>query len=414
MEEAAHRGWFASVPASELAVVEAAVAALDEGVMVHDGDGTVVALNRAALGLSDRPADALFGARAGAFPVPCRLEDGTPVDATNSPVLEVLRTASSQRDRRLLVEATDGSTRRVRASFHPLVRAGETRPYGVVTSFRDVSGPEELQRFSTQLRVLLEDPETIAYARSARGRMLLLSTRLAPDDVPEEWAERDRAALREHRLTLTEEELAGERFLMIRFPLLDEGGEAYALAAIAADITARARTAEQLAHDALHDPLTGLANRRLLRQHLDLAIARARRNKTTIAVLFLDVDGLKQINDRHGHGVGDEVLSQLAERLRATVRETDVLARAGDDDPLIARHGGDEFLLVLADVPDPDVALEAVTARLRGRIAEPFPVRGTALGVRASIGASVYPRDGADADALIRHADEQMYRAKRG
>ena len=412
MEEATHRGWFASVSRDELALVESAVAALDEGVMVHDGDGRVVACNRAAVAMSGQAPDALFGARAGAFPLPCRLEDGSPIDETNSPVLTVLRTGRAERDRLLGVTATDGTPRCVRASFHPLARSGE-RPWGVVTAFRDVSGPRELRRFSGQLDALLSDETTVAYARSTRGRVLLQSKRLEGHDLPAEWEVRDRGVLRDGATTLTEETLGGERFLMIRFPLLDESATPYAIAAVAADITARARTEQQLAHDAYHDPLTGLANRRMLREHLDLALARARRAKSTIAVLFIDVDGLKQINDSHGHGAGDEVLRQLAERLRTTVRETDVLARSGDAD-LVARHGGDEFLLVLADVPDPDVAVAAVGARLASGIAEPFAVGDRSLRVDVSMGHSVYPRDGQDAETLIRTADEQMYRAKRG
>ncbi|MGO9821366.1 MAG: putative bifunctional diguanylate cyclase/phosphodiesterase [Solirubrobacteraceae bacterium] len=171
----------------------------------------------------------------------------------------------------------------------------------------------------------------------------------------------------------------------------------------ARDISERRRGEEQLAYLAYHDPLTGLPNRVLVEEQLDLALARARRGDAAVALLFIDLDDFKTVNDRLGHAAGDQLLTAVATRLRGVLRDTDVLAR----------QGGDEFLVVIADLEDePAHAAEAVGAKLHEALSEPFAVAGAELRITASIGVSVYPDHAADTEALLRHADAAMYRAK--
>ncbi len=169
------------------------------------------------------------------------------------------------------------------------------------------------------------------------------------------------------------------------------------------DISERRRGEEQLAYLAYHDPLTGLPNRLMVEQELDLALARARRSGGAAALMFVDLDEFKEVNDRLGHAAGDRLLSAVAARLRGVLRATDVLAR----------QGGDEFLVLVADLGDEAaLAAESVGAKLLEALREPFVVADTELRTGASIGVSLYPTDAADTEALMRHADAAMYRAK--
>jgi diguanylate cyclase (GGDEF)-like protein/PAS domain S-box-containing protein len=169
------------------------------------------------------------------------------------------------------------------------------------------------------------------------------------------------------------------------------------------DISERRRDEEQLAFLAYHDPLTGLPNRALVEQQLDLALARARRGESAVALMFVDLDDFKEVNDRLGHAAGDELLTGVAARLRGVLRDTDVLAR----------QGGDEFLVLLSDLNEPPApAAELVGAKLLGALREPFVVGSTELRTGASIGVSLFPDDAADTETLLSHADAAMYRAK--
>ena len=169
------------------------------------------------------------------------------------------------------------------------------------------------------------------------------------------------------------------------------------------DALARALQSEtQLAHDALHDHLTGLPNRSLLNERLTAAIARARETGRMTAVLFIDVDQFKDVNDTMGHATGDVVLKVIAERLRSTTRQLDC----------IARMGGDEFIAVFGDVAEID-HLDQIVRHLERVTAEPIPVTAGEITVTCSIGVALFPRDGDDAETLIRNADTAMYQAKR-
>ena len=153
---------------------------------------------------------------------------------------------------------------------------------------------------------------------------------------------------------------------------------------------------------ALHDPLTGLPNRILFAELTQAAVAQARRDNGRLALLFLDLDRFKAVNDALGHAAGDELLIALAMRLKATVRESDV----------VCRHSGDEFTLLLRDAHSWD-EVAATADRLLQAIEEPLAIRGHDFGVSASIGIALFPDDAADHDELVRHADTAMYAAKR-
>mgnify|MGYP001583787589 FL=1 len=152
---------------------------------------------------------------------------------------------------------------------------------------------------------------------------------------------------------------------------------------------------------ALHDALTGLPNRRLLMDRLSLAIAHARRNKRTMAVMYLDLDGFKQINDTLGHDAGDTLLSMVAGRLVATVREEDT----------VARLGGDEFIIALWHVSGTAYAA-TVALKLIGAVSLPYVIEGHTVNITISAGVAIYPIHGEDADTLMKNADLALYEAK--
>jgi diguanylate cyclase (GGDEF)-like protein/PAS domain S-box-containing protein len=149
------------------------------------------------------------------------------------------------------------------------------------------------------------------------------------------------------------------------------------------------------------DTLTGVPNRRLLADRLGQAIARARRSGKPMAVCYLDLDGFKPINDRHGHAAGDQLLIGVADHLKGVLRAEDTLARLG----------GDEFVLLFTDLAQVD-EIHVVLDRVLAAVSEPVMVENNAITISASIGVTLYPADDSDADALLRHADQAMYRAK--
>ncbi len=185
-------------------------------------------------------------------------------------------------------------------------------------------------------------------------------------------------------------------------PIRKTSGEITGVATIARDISARKKAEIQLAHQAQHDHLTGLPNPLLLADRLTAAIQRAIRGGLTIAVIYVDLDGFKFVNDTLGHEAGDALLKDATGRLQACLREPDTLARMG----------GDEFMVVINDVKDEGIA-HAIAERLRTALHRPFQVAGHELYVTASIGIALYPRDGADVSSLRRNADAAMYEAKR-
>jgi diguanylate cyclase (GGDEF)-like protein/PAS domain S-box-containing protein len=181
----------------------------------------------------------------------------------------------------------------------------------------------------------------------------------------------------------------------------DARGEPKYLIAVIEDISARKVVESELLHLANHDGLTGLPNRNLLEDRLQQAIAHASRTDQVVALLFLDLDRFKNINDSLGHPVGDELIKSMGSRLVAAVRDGDT----------VARLGGDEFVIVLADLHKEEDAVAAAT-KILDAVQQPLTIDGHEFTVTGSIGISLYPKDGADSQSLLKNADSAMYRAK--
>ncbi len=186
--------------------------------------------------------------------------------------------------------------------------------------------------------------------------------------------------------------------------LLREANEQLVIATVRAQTMTEVaeQTARQMAHMAEHDGLTGLPNRALLNDRLERSIALAKRRGKKVALMYLDLDHFKHINDSLGHGIGDQLLQSIAKRLATCVRLSDT----------VSRHGGDEFVVLLADVEDAEGA--ALTAqKLIDAMAQPHLIGIHKLHITLSIGISLYPDDGKDIESVVRNADTAMYHAKK-
>lgn len=184
--------------------------------------------------------------------------------------------------------------------------------------------------------------------------------------------------------------------------IVDRGGQPSHYVAIFSDITERKQTEERIHHLALHDYLTDLPNRNLLFERAAQTLTMARRYTRRFALIYLDLDHFKPINDAYGHDVGDALLCEVASRLRAHVRESDT----------VCRQGGDEFVVLLPEIDD-DGAVRELACKLLTAVAAPYQLAGQELQVTVSIGLALYPEHGQDIDSLMQHADAAMYRAKR-
>ena len=231
------------------------------------------------------------------------------------------------------------------------------------------------------------------------------SQRVHPDDRAR-YREEARAAWDERRRYASEYRVIGRdgqvAWLSARGKvLMDPSGRPLRMIGVSQDITERKRGEEQARFLAYHDTLTGLPNRRLLDDRLAQALHLAQRRDARLAVMLVDLDEFKLVNDRYGHRAGDAVLREAARRLSACVRKADTLAR----------QGGDEFVVVIPELA-PQADGRVVAEKILRAIEAPLEAEGATLRLGASVGISLYPEDARDGEALLRNADAAMYRAK--
>ncbi|MDQ6617641.1 MAG: PAS domain S-box protein, partial [Actinomycetota bacterium] len=295
-------------------------------------------------------------------------------------------------DRKRAELALGQATEQFRLSF-------ENAPIGMALTSIDPATQGWLLRVNQALADLL------GYTREdLEGRTMAQITH--PDDLAADRAAMARFQTNEAVSVMTEKRYrhADGRWIWVQLQASmvggDNGPQKYVISQML-DVTERRAAEERLTFLALHDPLTGLANRRLLLDRLSLALARTARTGRMVAVLYLDLDRFKGVNDSWGHDQGDQLLRLAADRLQQLVRDSDTLARLG----------GDEFVLVADDLVGPAEAL-AIARRIEESLNEPFDLPGAGLvAISASVGVALATGD-ADPKTLLRHADVAMYQAK--
>ena len=299
---------------------------------------------------------------------------------------------------------------------------GEGRITHFVSTGRDITERVRDEEARARLLDILEATTDFVATMDANGQLCYLNRAgramlgIADDDdltgraVPKEWGAE---CLQGEALTRRDGVWQGEA-TMQRVDGLDvpvsqvvlthkdaNGKEAF-VSTIARDITEHKRFEQELRHQATHDALTGLPNRVLLDDHLATEVSRAQRRRGLAAVLFLDLDNFKRVNDSLGHVAGDALLRDVAQRLRACLRPSDT----------VARYGGDEFTIVVGDLSSVE-NISAIVHKLRTAFELPIAVAGQDVFVSFSIGISLYPNDGGNPETLLKNADTAMYRAKR-
>lgn len=321
---------------------------------------------------------------------------------------------------------------RVHAAWRELEQWGKTLELRVSERTRELRdeveerrrAEEALRLSEEQYRLLIERNLAGVYIASEDGRIVSCNeacARIFGHDSRDEFLagaatvpykrRRDRESimrrLHQDGAVMNEEvELSGSRdrsiWVLENIRLIPaQGGASASLEGIVLDITDRKKSEADIAFRAYHDPLTGLPNRDLYLDRLRVELSHAQRERTELAVLFLDVDNMKIINDTLGHDTGDRLLRMFGERLSSTVRRGDTVARVG----------GDEFLVLLSHIHGAKDA-EHVAKKIRSRMSEVFLVEEDEMHVTTSIGAALFPADGATAEDLIRNADGAMYRVK--
>ena len=391
------------------------------GVLVQGAMGEVLDANRAAeemLGLSLEEMRGRYSADLWAVET----------EGSSRPAMLALQSRTPIRNHLMRIRRRDGEVRWLQADSIP-VPGADGSPVQVVSSMIDVTerhrAEEALRESEERFRAVfdrsgigicrvdlqgrIEDVNPALCVMLGRDRSELIGT-LAADLVdPEDWREAEMAAVASGELGAASLELRCRRpdgtplwGNTTLTAVVNERGRPAFLIAMIEDITARKAQETALEHQALHDALTELPNRTLLHDRLHQAIRVAQREGRRLALLMMDLDRFKEVNDTFGHHSGDVLLREVAARLRRELRGSDT----------IARLGGDEFAVVLSQADGGEGAVTTARKLLRA-LEHAFTVEGEAVHIGASLGIAVYPDHGADADLLMRHADVAMYVAKR-
>ncbi len=395
------------------------VDSLEEGVLVLRRSGQVVAANPSAeriLGFDPQSPDAIDAWRA----ADARWEDGTGATMDDSVSTRVLQTGERARDVLMQFRRPDGERRWLSLNYQRVMRARATDEHELVVSFRDITAQrkavEELRRSQDRLRTVIGSAPVVLWALDADGTIELAEGRglrglgLEGEQLvgrPVEHIYRDNAqaldvtrrALRGQEVTATLEfgSVVTEAHLS---PIRDEHGEVLGALGVAVDVTERQRAEERLSHMALHDDLTGLPNRSLFLDRLAHALARGHREGTRCAVLFIDLDRFKRINDSLGHRAGDQILLETADRIGGALRADDT----------VARLGGDEFTVLCESIATDEEAL-GIADKVFEELGHLYEVDDGELYITASIGVALSAGE-TSPEVLLQDADAAMYRAK--
>lgn len=287
---------------------------------------------------------------------------------------------------------------------------------------------QALKKSEKQLSDILENVTAYIYMKDTNGRYLFANrllrdwfaapmeeiegyddTKFYDADTAERMRNEDLRVLQHGEKLETEEILTNifttgvtRTFMTVKLPLRREDGGIYALCGISTDITERKDIEENMQHMAQYDALTHLPNRALFNDRLQQAIAAAQRNKARLALMFIDLDKFKPVNDTYGHGVGDLLLKEVALRIQDCLRDSDTAARIG----------GDEFVILLPAIETQQDAGK-VGEKILSALNRPFMLAGHTLNISGSIGVAVYPEHGKDEKLLVKSADIAMYHAKK-
>ncbi|HEX3331396.1 MAG TPA: EAL domain-containing protein [Gaiellales bacterium] len=392
------------------ALTRAVVASAPDAILVVDDDGAVVEFNPAAERMFGRGRDAVVGRR---------LDDG---------MIEGYGVWSTEGRHEVIARRADGAEFSAEVSTAPVVGLGE---HLHVLHVRDLGDRRRSERAVSDLAAIVQSSDDAIVSLTldgvieswnpgaerlyglppaeAIGRPIsLVEPRGRPGETPAMLALVRRGQHVESLETLRVRRDGSEVHVSLTVsPIVDAAGEVIGAAEIGRDITARKQVDRRVAYLAYHDDLTGLPNRLMFAEHLDLALARAQRHGREVAVLYVDLDGFKHVNDTYGHEAGDQLLRQIARRLERATRATD----------LVARHGGDEFLVLAADLPadgEPSAReiAHTIAAHVEDALSAPAAVNGTTISAGGSVGIAVYPEDAGSRDELLRLADAAMYRSK--
>ncbi|TAK08752.1 MAG: EAL domain-containing protein [Candidatus Manganitrophaceae bacterium] len=394
--------------------------------IVIDPDGMIKTVNRATLNLLGYTEDELAGR-----PIEFIFADDSPFKGIGPGVFE---STYLSKDRRKIPVLISGS----------VMRSAAGQIQGIISLAQDITerkkSEEALQESQRVLSTLMGNLPGMAYRSksdqawtlefASQGALEL--TGYSPDDLIGSkrisFAQLIHPDDLNHVRTEIGTALKENRSFQLIYRIIDKSGkekwvweqgtgvytptgEPVALEGFIIDITERKLSEERLQYLAHHDALTGLPNRALFLEHLRLALITAARHQRLVAVLFLDLDRFKLINDTLGHAVGDLLLKAVAERLTASLRRSDTVARLQNQSNTVARLGGDEFTLLLTDIAQTQ-DVPVIVQRIANAFIAPFIVEGHELFVTPSIGISLYPNDGENAEKLLRNADMALYRAK--
>ncbi len=411
------------------ALYRSVVETMAEGVLVHAADGTITTLNRQASHLLGLSASRLRGRH---FPDPgWRMirRDGSPLPGDEQPAMVTLRTGRPCRNVVIgLYQPRDDEHRWLSVNARPVdgLSVDSQEKAAVVVSFDDIT---EYLRREMELQVW-----SAVYEHSDEA-ILITDQAGVIRDMNQAFVDQMSAAPKTFGGVAVETVAADASSAVLindevlprarnegnwrgEFWIRDTPGEIHPVWAsvswvegsvglepcyifIISDIAERLGREQRLRHEATHDVLTGLPNRTLLDDRLDMALHAAERNDSRAACIYLDLDGFKPVNDRHGHAAGDKLLQQVAERLSAELRDSDTLARIG----------GDEFVVVASEVMDQG-AVEAIVDKLVASLLQPFVFDELHLTLGVSAGVSLFPDHGRDPARLMDQADEAMYQAK--